>query len=108
MPGQKPEVETRVASRLGDLSPNCGLDTCYGNGFEQMTCVPEILAINRTLKDVIASGSTAVNLEDAAKNDGMLCMAESLAARVYRGETTAHEAHRVIPAPHFAKLRMTV
>lgn len=112
MPGQKPEVETRVASRLGDQSAELwkttGCDTCYGNGFEQMTCVPEILAINRMLKDVIASGSTAVNLEDAAKNEGMLCMAESLAARVYRGETTAHEAHRVIPAPHFAKLRMTV
>ena len=107
--GQNPEVETRVANRLGDHSAELwqteGCDACYGNGFSKMTCVPEILAVNRSLKDVIASGSTAVTLEDAARNSGMLCMAEALAARIYRGETTPHEAHRVIPAPQFAKLQ---
>lgn len=71
-----------------------------------MTCVPEILASNRSLKEVIANGATSVTLEDAARNNGMLCMAEALAAAVYRGETTPHEAHRVIPAPQFARLRV--
>jgi type IV pilus assembly protein PilB len=107
---QSPEIDERVANRLGDQSAELwktiGCDACFGHGFSKMTCVPEILSINRSLKDVIASGSTAVALEDAARNSGMLCMAESLAARVYRGETTAHEAHRVIPAPQFARLRV--
>lgn len=109
---QSPDVDERVAHRLGDQSAELwkttGCDACYGNGFSKMTCVPEILTINRSLKEVIASGSTSVTLEDAAKHNGMLCMAEALAARVYRGETTPHEAHRVIPAPQFARLRVTV
>jgi len=110
--GQSPEVDERVAHRLGDLSAELwkttGCDACYGNGFLKMTCVPEILTINRSLKEVIASGSTSVTLEDAAKNNGMLCMAEALAARLYRGETTPQEAHRVIPVPQFARLRVSV
>jgi len=110
--GEQPEVDARVASRLGNQSAEVwktvGCDDCYGHGFSEMTCVPEILSINRALKDVIANGSTAVTLEDAAKTNGMLCMAEALAARVFRGETTPHEAHRVIPAPQFSKLRVTV
>lgn len=110
--GESPEVEERVATRLGNdaaqLWKTTGCDACYGNGFSKMTCVPEILAINRSLKEVIANGATSVTLEDAARNNGMLCMAEALAARVYRGETTPHEAHRVIPAPQFARLRVKV
>jgi len=110
--GEQPEVDARVATRLGSHSAevwkSSGCEDCYGNGFSKMTCVPEILAVNRTIKDVIASGSTAVTLEDAAKNNGMLCMAEALAARVFRGETTPHEAHRVIPAPQFSRLRVSV
>ena len=110
--GESPEVEERVATRLGNdaarLWKTTGCDACYGNGFSNMTCVPEILVINRALKEVIANGATSVTLEDAARNNGMLCMAEALAARVYRGETTPHEAHRVIPAPQFARLRVKV
>ena len=110
--GQSPDVDERVAHRLGDQSAELwkttGCDACYGNGFSKMTCVPEILTINRSLKEVIASGSTSATLEDAAKHNGMLNMAEALAARVYRGETTPHEAHRVIPAQQFARLRVTV
>jgi len=110
--GEQPEVDARVATRLGgqaaEVWKSSGCDDCYGNGFSKMTCVPEILAVNRALRDVIASGSTAVTLEDAAKNNGMLSMAEALTARVFRGETTPHEAHRVIPAPQFTRLRVNV
>jgi type II secretory ATPase GspE/PulE/Tfp pilus assembly ATPase PilB-like protein len=91
---QSSDVDEHVAHRPGDQSvelwKTTGCDACYGSGSSKMTCVPEILTINRLLKEVIASGSTSVSLEDAAKHNGMLCMAEALAARVYRGETTPH------------------
>ncbi|MGI9474189.1 MAG: GspE/PulE family protein [Rubripirellula sp.] len=105
---ETPDVTKRVQPRLGDLPPHYwrapGCDVCFGKGFSNLTCAPEILAVDRNLKGVIAGGSGAIALEDAAKEQGMLTMAESLAARVYRGETTALEAHRMIPAPQFADL----
>lgn len=105
---QPPEISSRIESRLGGQTAKMwsaqGCDTCHGKGFAQLTCSPEILAIDRNLKTVIAGGAGAIALEDAARDEGMLTMAESLAARVYRGETTAVEAHRVVPAPQFSEI----
>ena len=107
-----PEVDQRILARLGEHPPQVwhapGCDSCSSCGFSQLTCAPEILAVDRNLRDVIASGASAITLEDAAKDRGMLTMAESLAARVYRGETTAAEAHRAIPSPQFANLTIHV
>ncbi len=102
------EVSERIQPRLGDIEPALyrpsGCEACFGDGFEALICVPEILTTNRQLGDVISSGASANELEDAAMEQGMLSLAEVVAARVYRGETTADEAQRTVPDPLFMSL----
>jgi type IV pilus assembly protein PilB len=102
------EVSARIQPRLGDLAPTLcdapGCEHCFGDGFTALTCVPEILTTNREFKDVISGGAPASVLEDAARDQGMLLLWEAVALRVYRGQTTAEEAHRAVPDPLLASL----
>jgi type II secretory ATPase GspE/PulE/Tfp pilus assembly ATPase PilB-like protein len=101
-------ISERIAARLDGVTSRLyraqGCSECFGDGFTSLTCVPEILTSNQELADAITTGASANMIEEVAKKNGMLTLAEAVAARVYRGETTPHEAHRAIPDPLLSAL----
>jgi type II secretory ATPase GspE/PulE/Tfp pilus assembly ATPase PilB-like protein len=105
---QELNVSDRIANRLGDeqarLYKSVGCPKCFGDGFDSLTCVPEIMSIDKKLSDAIANGSTSAELQDLAEQQGMLSMVESIVTRVYNGTTTPQEANRVVSDPDLAAL----
>ena len=101
-------VSDRVRERLADQKPMLyeavGCDACYGDGFISLTCLPEIMKINKEISSSIANRVPAAKLEALAIEQGMLSLAETAALRVFRGETTAYEANRAVSDPHLASL----
>jgi type II secretory ATPase GspE/PulE/Tfp pilus assembly ATPase PilB-like protein len=95
------EVPDPIRARLGDLQPQVwhapGCDACFGDGFDALTCVPEIMAVTRPIADAISSRMPARELEHLIRSEGVLSLADTLACRVFLGITTPHEANRAIP-----------
>ncbi len=106
--GEELSVSDRIKERLGDKKPQlCQSDaceTCFSDGFTTLTCLPEIMTMNRELSIAIASHASAGEIQDIAVEHGMLTLNEAAALRVYRGETTAYEASRAVTDPTIAAL----
>jgi type II secretory ATPase GspE/PulE/Tfp pilus assembly ATPase PilB-like protein len=102
------DVPEAIQRRLGDQAPGIyaatGCEDCYSDGFASLSCVPEILIANREIANAIASSGSANQVDDIARHDGMLSMAESAALRVFRGATTPYEANRTVSDPLLARL----
>ncbi len=102
------EVTERVAARLGNkearLYKAVGCEQCYGDGFDALTSVPEIMLVDKNLSDAIARGLTSAELQELAEHQGMLSMVESMMSRVFSGTTTPQEANRVVSDPDLAAL----
>lgn len=102
------DVSDRIRPRLdgepAKLYEAVGCDSCFGDGFSNLSCVPEIMACNREISDAISNGAPASELEDVALREGMLSLAEAVAIRIYRGETTPYEGNRVVTDPSLASL----
>lgn len=105
---QPPHVPERIAPRLGDqeakLYKPTGCDACFNDGFENLTCVPEIMIVDKMMSDAITRGASAAELQDLAEQHGMLSMVEATMARVLSGVTTPQEANRVVSDPELAAL----
>ena len=101
-------VSERIAHRLGNrearLYKSKGCDKCYGDGFDSLTCVPEIMSVDRNLSDAIARGVSSAELQHLAEQQGMLSLVESTIVRVFSGVTTPQEANRVVSNPDLAAL----
>lgn len=97
------EVPERIEPRLNGASPQLyravGCDTCYGEGYATLTCVPEILCNSIEMETAIADSSPATKLDAVAREQGMLSLNETVAARVFSGRTTPEEAQRCCPDP---------
>lgn len=102
------EIPQRLQARLADQVPQLcdavGCEDCYADGFASLSCLPEIMTITRELSDSISDGESAAAIEDRATAGGMLTLAEVAALRVFRGETTPHEANRLVSDPLLASL----
>ncbi len=97
------EISDRIGERIGDITPQIfergRCDECYQEGYSALTCVPEILVATPELEEAIAEGATAAQVESLAREQGSLSLAEAVATRVYRGQTTPEEAKRCVPDP---------
>jgi type IV pilus assembly protein PilB len=100
------EMPERVRRRLGDQTPRVyranGCEHCYGEGYNTLVCVPEILVSSPEIEYAIADGISATRLDALAREQGMLSVAEAVAVRVLRGETSPDEAQRRVPDPLIA------
>lgn len=105
--GVEVHLEPRVRDRLGDVEPTFYMPghcaKCFESGYEELTCVPEILVINREIEEAIMEGAPSRGIEKIARRSGMLSIAEAAQLRVLRGETTAPEALRAIDDPDLAR-----
>lgn len=97
------EVPDRIRTRIGDVEPRLyravGCDRCYGEGYSALSSVPEIMLTSPEIELAISEGVSAAKLEAIARDQGMLSLCETVASRVYRGDTTPEEAQRRAPDP---------
>ena len=101
-------ITDHVAQRLNGHSPelyrSVGCEECFRDGFSRVTCLPEIMLVGDELSDAIANRASSSVMEEIATREGMLTLCESAALRVYRGETTASEANRIMMSGELAGL----
>lgn len=106
------EIPERIRQRLGDCQPQLvqavGCERCYGDGYQSLTCVAEMLTNSPEIEFAISEGVSAGKLDAIARDQGMLSLAESVASRVYRGETSLAEAQRCVPDPLILSLASAV
>ncbi|TWU56419.1 Type II secretion system protein E [Rubripirellula tenax] len=102
------DIGPRIRSVLCGQEPRlygaAGCEECFGDGFDALTCVPEVMRMDHRLCEAIGNGASAAQLETIAIDEGMLCLAEVTAARVLRGLTTADEANQAVADPLLATL----
>lgn len=102
------QVPQRIAHRLGNKEARLykpgHCERCFGDGFESLTCVPEIMMVDKHLSEAIARGTSAAELQELAEQQGMLSMTESIMIRVFSGGTTPQEAIRAVRDPDLAEL----
>lgn len=71
-----------------------GCAKCEGTGFAGRSTIAEILFVDPELHQLIVSNSSDVQLQAAARTQGMISMYEMGAMKVWRGETTIDEVLR--------------
>jgi len=76
-----------------------GCEACY-HGFCGRVALFEVLSVNRTLRQAIASGEPAERIEQQARQEGMLTLFEHGCLAVEQGLTTLEELLRVLGMPH--------
>lgn len=76
-----------------------GCERCYG-GFYGRIALFEILPIDNSLKAAIVNGLHANDIENLARQQGMMTLFESGCEAVQQGLTTIEEIYRVLGVPH--------
>jgi protein transport protein HofB len=76
-----------------------GCERCYG-GFYGRTALFEILQIDNALRIAIASGAPLSELENIARQQGMVSLFESGCLAVSQEQTTLEEVYRVLGVSH--------
>jgi general secretion pathway protein E len=72
-----------------------GCGHCRGSGFRGRRAVAELLVVNDTIRDLIASQAPVAVLKEAAHKGGTRFLREAALDVVRSGETTLEEANRV-------------
>lgn len=90
-------VSDRVRSQLGDAQPRLwaavGCDECHQDGFDEQFCLAEIMQVDSELTSVIDSRAPVSVLHQAARDAGMLTLAEKATLRTLRGDMTPEDAN---------------
>jgi type II secretory ATPase GspE/PulE/Tfp pilus assembly ATPase PilB-like protein len=101
-------LNQQVRNRLGDRRPTLyrevGCGACFDAGFSSLTCLPEIMTIDRDIEQAIIHGEAAGQIEQMANERGMLSLSDAAQARILRGETTPAESCRVLQSPELIQL----
>lgn len=73
------------------------------NGYVGQSGLFELLKIDRTMKELVASGAGASEIHEAAKAKGMLDFSQAALLKVAKGQTGVEEMSRVIPTLELAE-----
>lgn len=73
----------------------CGCVKCSNTGYMGRTGVYEIMPVNRRMRNAIAAGASADELERLAIHDGMKTLKDSCAKLVIKGVTTISEMKKI-------------
>ena len=100
------EVTIRDRKKLG-LAPNeeiklfepCGCEQCRYTGYKGRIAVYEILVLNDTLKDMIASEEPLSKIENTALEQGLHTLKMSVIRQIKAGVTTVEEMDRIVHEP---------
>ena len=71
-----------------------GCDVCGGRGYKGRVGLYEVLEMSETLKDMILTGASAIELREQAQKEGMITLRRSGCRKVLDGVTTIEEIVR--------------
>jgi type IV pilus assembly protein PilB len=71
-----------------------GCDTCSGRGYKGRVGLYEVLEMSETLKDMILTGASAIELREQAQKEGMITLRRSGCRKILDGVTTIDEVVR--------------
>ena len=71
-----------------------GCETCGGRGYKGRVGLYEVLEMSETLKDMILTGASAIELREQAVKEGMITLRRSGCRKVIDGVTTIEEIVR--------------
>jgi type IV pilus assembly protein PilB len=71
-----------------------GCDICGGRGYKGRVGLYEVLEMTETLKDMILTGASAIELREQAQKEGMITLRRSGCRKVLDGVTTIEEIVR--------------
>ena len=71
-----------------------GCETCGGRGYKGRTGLYEVLEMSETMKDMILTGASAIELREQAVKEGMITLRRSGCRKVLDGVTTIEEIVR--------------
>jgi type II secretory ATPase GspE/PulE/Tfp pilus assembly ATPase PilB-like protein len=89
-----PKAGVKIPKVLDIYKPK-GCAKCNEIGYHGRTTISEILEINRDIQDLIIRGAITSELEEKAKELGMLTMAQDGVLKVLESATTLEEVERV-------------
>jgi general secretion pathway protein E len=75
-----------------------GCTACGNSGFAGRTTIAELLPVAPEIQQLVLSGASDTQIEDAARAGGMQSMYEAGLAKVWKGETTIEEVLRATRA----------
>lgn len=101
-------IQDLISDQEVTLYDAVGCDACFGDGFQSLSCLPEIMVIDESIAESIACGVSAADIQIRAIKDGMLTLPQAAMMRVLSGHTTAREANRVVADPQLAALAARV
>lgn len=102
------EVPDRIQARMFGAEPaiysatRCHL--CHECGHDSLVNLSEIMLVDSTMEDAIASRTSAADLESIAADHGMLRLSEVARSYVLRGIISVDEATRVVNDSTIARL----
>ena len=71
-----------------------GCDRCSNSGYKGRVGLYEVMGINDTMRDLILSGGSSLELRDQAQQDGMMSLRSSGLQKIRDGVTTVEEVVR--------------
>ncbi len=76
------------------LKKGAGCEVCGGRGYKGRVGLYEVLEMSETLKDMILTGASAIELREQAQKEGMITLRRSGCRKVLDGVTTIEEIVR--------------
>jgi type IV pilus assembly protein PilB len=76
------------------LKKGAGCETCNNRGYKGRVGLYEVLEMSETLKDMILTGASAIELREQAQKEGMITLRRSGCRKVLDGVTTIEEIVR--------------
>jgi type IV pilus assembly protein PilB len=102
---RKPAEVTESLLRESGLDPDIyadqvfhdaqGCDECEGSGFLGRTAVSELLDMSDRIRQMILERKPAMEIKQAAREEGMTFLRESALEKVFAGLTTLREINKV-------------
>jgi type IV pilus assembly protein PilB len=76
------------------VQKGAGCEVCGGRGYKGRVGLYEVLEMSETLKDMILTGASAIELREQAQKEGMITLRRSGCRKVMDGVTTIEEIVR--------------
>lgn len=97
----EPTTEQRQGLKLSDddqplIHQPIGCEACFGTGYAGRVGVFELLATDDTLRDLILSKPSLVDLRNSLIDRGFKTLSDHAAQRVLAGQCSYEDAHRIV------------
>lgn len=90
-----PKSGIGIPKEIGNIFEAVGCPKCNNIGYRGRTTVSEVLMMTKEMEDLITGQPTTSEVEELAREQGMLTMAQDGILKVLEGVTTMEEVERV-------------